>query len=133
MKKKKIKRQNKSIVSTKEKKWKPTPAMRIWLDAAIRSEYSEVSKIAEECGLDRKNWYNWIKDDNFLLWYKEEWDKRLASQGWRLDKIGLKMAVVDHKYWESMQKRVGNLQDKETVGLSVKDGNKETRIIVTRG
>ena len=101
----------KSLESTIEKVWKPTPAMQVWLDAAIRSDSDSITKISEESGLDRKNWYKWIKDDNFLLWYKREWDKRIASESWKLDKIGLNKAGNDFKYWESMQKRVGNLID----------------------
>lgn len=100
---------------TKQKEWKPTPAMRVWIDTAIQNETDSITDISEACKISRTAWYDWIKDDNFLLWYKQEWDKRIASEAWKLDKIGMKNAKRDHKYWADMQRRVGNLKEDKGV------------------
>ena len=79
-----------------------------------------VSEIAEECGVDRTLWYDWLKNDDFRLWFKTNWDKRLAGESWKLDVIGLRQARKDHKYWQDMQRRVGNLrEDDGTVAVQV--------------
>lgn len=98
---------------TKEEEWKPTPHMEKWLDTAMKTDGDSISDISEECKISRTAWYDWIKDDNFLLWYKQEWDKRIASEAWKLDKIGMKNAKRDHKYWQDMQRRVGNLKEEK--------------------
>lgn len=106
--------QNKSDKITKEEEFRPTPHMEKWLDTAISNDFDTVKDISEACKISRTAWYDWIKDDNFLLWYKQEWDKRIASEAWKLDKWGMKNAKRDHKYWQDMQRRVGNLKEKDT-------------------
>jgi hypothetical protein len=93
-------------------KWKPTPGMQLWLNTAIQLESDSVSEIATECKMSRTAWYDWLKDDNFLKWWREEWNKRLAGHAWKLDAIGMKNSKRDFNYWKTMQERVGNISDK---------------------
>jgi hypothetical protein len=91
--------------------FKPTPAMIKWVDTAIQIADMSPSKISEASGLDRTNWYDWIKNDEFVKWFRTEWDKRIKAFAPYLDMIGIQKASKDFKFWESMQHRVGNLQD----------------------
>jgi len=102
---------------TSEIAFKATPGMKVWLDAAIQSDTDNISEIATACGMDRSAWYDWLDKPGFLEWWEAEWNRKLLGQGWRLDQIGMKNAKRDHRYWESMQKRMGRLQDKPTVGI----------------
>lgn len=99
---------------TKSDVYQPTPHMIVWLDTAIQLMTDSVSDISEACKISRTAWYDWLKDDNFRKWFKETWDKKLAGESWKLDAIGFKNAKRDHRYWQDMQKRVGNLVDKPT-------------------
>jgi hypothetical protein len=111
-----MKQQSKELVNPTDKQlFKPSANQEKWLDTAIQSETDEIAKIAEACGIDRTVWYDWLKKEGFIEWFKGEWDRRLSASGWKLDAIGMRNAKRDHKYWESMQKRVGNLhEDKST-------------------
>lgn len=102
-------------ISTEIETYKPTPHMVVWLDTAIHSESEDISKIADECGIDRTNWYKWRKDPKFNEWFITEWNKRIKAVAWKLDAIGLRMAKRDYRYWEGMQRRVGNLLDPKTL------------------
>lgn len=98
----------------------PTPHMLVWLDTAIRTEAESPTEIAAACEpkVDRTNWYKWLELPGFIEWYRGEWDRRLRAHGPRLDVIGLKNARRDHKFWESMQKRVGNLTEGKGVSIT---------------
>lgn len=103
-----------------QKEFKPTPAMIVWLDTAIRLTSDNIAEIARTSQITEQSWYGWIKNDEFRLWFKTNWDKRLAGESWKLDVIGLKQARKDHKYWQDMQRRVGNLrEDNGTVAVQV--------------
>lgn len=117
--------------STDVAQFKPTPAMMIWLTAAIRTESDSPSEIAEACDpkIDRTNWYKWLDIPGFIDWYNGEWSKKLRSIAPKLDMIGLKNAKKDHKYWQDMQKRVGNLKESEGNG----NVNMDVKILITRG
>jgi len=104
--------------------FKPTPAMRLWIEAELKLMTDNISEIAHECSLERSNWYKWIKDDGFIAWYRAEWNKLLQSQGPTLDKIGLRFSKRgDYKFWEAMQKRVGNLKDDNKTTVPVQINN----------
>lgn len=103
-----------------EVSFKPTPHMEKWIDQAMQMETDEIKAIAEACGMDRNNWYNWLKLDGFLDWFNAEWDRRLQSVGWRLDTIAVRNAKRDYRYWEGMQKRLGRLQDKPLIAIGAK-------------
>lgn len=100
---------SKDLTITKE--FKPTPAMRIWIDTDIRLMTDNVSEIERESKITAQSWYLWIKDPAFIEWYNNEWNVRIKSKINDLDKIGFRNAKRDYKYWEAMQKRVGNLTD----------------------
>lgn len=89
--------------------FQPTPHMIVWLDTAIQLETDSITEIAEASNIARKTWYDWLDKKGFIEWFRATWDKKLSGQSWRLDAIGMKNAKRDFKYWESMQKRVGNL------------------------
>lgn len=98
---------------SKEKEFHPTPAMIVWLDTAVRLMTDNVKEIEREAKITEQSWYGWLKKDEFRLWFKQEWDKRLAGESWKLDTIGMKNAKRDHKYWQDMQRRVGNLKEEK--------------------
>lgn len=104
---------------TQDKEFVPTPAMRVWLDTAVKLMTDNITEIETESKITAQSWYGWLKNDQFRLWYRAEWDKRLAMVGPTLDAIGLKNAKRDHKYWQDMQKRVGNLQDNPGKGVYI--------------
>lgn len=105
---------NLSKNSTPEDLFKPTPTMRLWIAASIQLKTDNITQIAEECGVDRKNWYLWIKRPGFFEWYDSERERLTVLIRQQLDNIGLKMAAKDFRYFEVMQKVVGrDLSDKE--------------------
>lgn len=105
---------------TIQKEFTPTPAMIVWLDTALQLMTDNISEIERASKITAQSWYGWLKDDDFRLWFKTNWDKRLAGESWKLDVIGLRQAKKDHKYWQDMQRRVGNLrEDNGTVAVQV--------------
>lgn len=100
--------------SSEPDQFRPTSSMKIWVATSVQLKTENISTIAKECGLDRKNWYVWIKRPGFLEWYAEELDRLRVIMRQRLDNIGLKMAEKDFRYFEVMQKVLGrDLSDKE--------------------
>lgn len=87
--------------------FKPTPAMRVWVDAAIETMSDNISEIAKVCKVSRQSWYGWVKDRNFVNWYNNEWNVRLKANLWQLDAIGFRKAKLEFKFWEAMQKKLG--------------------------
>ena len=96
--------------------FKPDPEMQLWLDTAIELKTNEKTKISAACSIDRLKWYRtWRKKPGFLDWYLKEWNKGIREHGPELDEIGFNKAKHDFKFWESMQKRVGNLTNDKTL------------------
>lgn len=93
----------------------PSAKQDLWLDTAIRIGTLSPTDIEADSKISRVSWYTWIKNEEFVDWFLDQWNRRLRSHGPALDVIGLKNAKRDFKYWEAMQKRVGNLQDKPQV------------------
>lgn len=85
--------------------------MIVWVNTAIHLMQENVSKIAEECGIDRSSWYKWCKDERFIIWFEEQWRKGLRGVAWQLDVIGLKRASKDFRYWERMQRRLNGVNN----------------------
>lgn len=87
----------------------PSKKQRLFLDSALKADKHEITAIAKHAGIGRGAWYEWIKDDNFVKWYNDMWQKALDASAWKLDAMGLAKASDDHKYWKSMQQRSGRL------------------------
>lgn len=99
---------------TKSDVFTPTPHMIVWLDTAIKMETDSPTEIAEACGQDRTNWYDWSKKQGFIEWFNTSWNERLRGHAWRLDVVGMKQGKKDFNYWKAMQQRVGNLKENST-------------------
>lgn len=125
---------------TKDDVYNPTPTMLIWLDVAIQIRSDSPSEIVEACrqmgtSITRQAWYDWKKDPKFLTWFYTQWRQRRSEWIGELDAIGMKMSKKgDYNFWRDMNKKAGEfLGEKETMGASFKDGDKEVKIVVTRG
>ncbi len=97
--------------STKtEDAFTPTPHMlKVW-DAAVELGYTaSITKIMKKAGADRKNWYLWRRNPDFVEWWDREWQMHIKLSRWRLDAIGLKKAEKEYEYWHDMQERTGNI------------------------
>lgn len=119
--------------STELQVFKPTEAMSKWLDTAIEYLTTSPTNISRESGLDRTNWYIWIKIDGFEDWFYGEYKKRRKRILPKLDEIGMKFASKgDYNFWKDMNKKAGeSLEEKETfAGELTKDG---ARFVITRG
>lgn len=99
---------------TKSDVFKPTPAMRIWLDTAIQLETDSITEIAEACKITRQSWYEWLNKPEFIEWFNNSWNERIKGHAWKLDVIGMKQGKRDFNYWKAMQQRVGNLKENST-------------------
>lgn len=107
-----------SNLTTVQTPFKPTPAMKIWVAASVSLATASVSSIAMECGVDRKNWYVWLKKPGFLEWYDAERERNKVLLRAHLDAIGLNMAKKDHAYWRDMQKIAGRDLSEDQVGVN---------------
>ena len=116
---------------TNEVKFEPTPHMLVWLDTALRLETDSISEISQKCKITRQTWYEWLRNEAFIKWFRDEWDKRLSGHAWKLDAIGMKNARRDYNYWKSMQERVGNLVDKPSTLQQFNLGKDNALIIQT--
>lgn len=98
---------------TKSDVFKPTPAMRIWLDTAIDIVSDSPTDIAEKSQLSRAVWYEWLKIPEFEDWYYGEYKK--ARRRWlpTLDRIGMGNAKKDYNYWKDMKATTGDAPIKE--------------------
>lgn len=93
--------------STESIEFKPTSSMKLWIAASIQLGTDNITKIAKECEVDRKNWYLWLKKPGFIEWYEKELQRSVVLIRQRLDNIGLRKAETDFRYFEAMQKVLG--------------------------
>jgi hypothetical protein len=110
---------------TKKTEFKPTKGMIKWLNSSVEIGLENISDVSRHCGVDRSRWYDWVQDSDFIEWFRREWNNRLGVQSAYLDSVGLRQAKRDYKYWEGMQKRIGNLTDR----LDVTSGGKPIPIL----
>lgn len=94
-----------------DKDWTPTPLMREWLDKSMELMTDKPKEVADALGCSHVNWYNWIKQNDFIEWYAKEWNTKMQIMGQQLDMIGLKFSKSDYKYWKVMMERVGLIGD----------------------
>lgn len=97
--------------STISKEFKPTPHMIVWIDTAVRLMTDNITEIETESKITAQSWHGWVKNPDFRVWFKEEWNKRISGEAWKLDVIGMKQARKNHDYWQDMMRRTGNLVD----------------------
>lgn len=105
---------------SKEKEFKPTSSMILWVDKTIELKTDDKKQIAEACNLSRQAWYKWLKLPGFEDWFYKAYEER--TRRWRpmLDRIGLHHALKGNpRYWEGMQKIAGRLQNESTTEVNI--------------
>ena len=107
------------IESSKQDIYKPTPHMIVFVETAVRLGTDSVAEIVRETGIDESNYYKWRKDPEFMRWMNEYANQLIRGDGWKLNNIGMRKAKQDHRYWESMQKIVGNIKDGNQTNIGV--------------
>jgi hypothetical protein len=96
--------------------FKPTKQQLDWLKSALDPTVQPtISAIAKDCGVNRENWYGWIKDEAFMEWWGNVWDEGMKQANWFLDKVGMQMSTKDFRYWEAMQMKFGKFARKSDV------------------
>jgi hypothetical protein len=100
---------SKSTELTKKKEFKPTPAMKVWLDTAVELASDSPTEIAEKSKLTKQAWYKWLKEvDGFEDWYYKEYQNKRRRWIPTLDKIGMKQAKRgEYQFWKDMNKKAG--------------------------
>lgn len=84
--------------------FKPTEQQIKWLNSAVDPKVgAAISEIAADCGVNRENWYIWIKNPQFKEWFHLAWAEAMEDIGWYLDKVGIRNSPRDYRYWEGMQ------------------------------
>lgn len=109
-----------SEIQTKEKEWRPTPAMIVWLDTATEMQTDVISDISEACRITRDSWYRWLKDPQFEDWYWEQYDKRTRRWKPTVDAIGLKFAKRGSaEHFKYLAQRVGNIKEQGNTNIQI--------------
>lgn len=91
--------------------FKPTPLMEKFVEMAVQLGIDNVAEIARQTEMAETTYYIWKRQQGFSEWMNEYALTLLRGDGWKLNAIGMKNAKKDHRYWESMQKIVGNIKD----------------------
>jgi len=94
--------------------FKPTPAMIVWVDTAVELATDNKSKIMEKCGVDRNNWYEWIKKEGFEDWYFAMYKKKRTRWLPMLDAAGMRMALNSEKgygHWKDLRRAAGEVDE----------------------
>lgn len=109
----------------KREEFQPTPAMIVWVDAAVKLGTDNKSEIERECNVSRNNWYEWIKQDGFEDWFFTEYKRKRRRWLPKLDEIGMKYAKRgDHNFWKDMNKKAGeDLDAKKAPQVAVQVNN----------
>lgn len=91
--------------------FKPTPHMYRWLEKAIELGHgASITEISKNSKVERRNWYIWIRNPNFVNWWDTQWKQHLMINRWKLNAIGMKNAESDYTYWKDMMMVTGNMQ-----------------------
>lgn len=98
---------------TKPEPFEPTPGMLLWIDTAIDIVSDSPSKISEACKMSRQTWYDWLKIPGFEDWYYEQYKNKRKRWLPTLDRIGMMRSERDYNYWKDMNKKLGELEDKQ--------------------
>ena len=90
--------------------FKPTALMEKFVETAVKLGTDTVAEIVRETSMAESTYYEWKKDPEFIKWMNEYANQLIRGDGWKLNNIGMRKAKQDHRYWESMQKIVGNIK-----------------------
>ena len=85
--------------------------MIVFVETAVKLGTDNVAEITRKTGIDESTYYKWKKDPQFVSWMNEYANYLIRGDGWKLQNIGMRKAKQDHRYWESMQKIVGNIKE----------------------
>lgn len=99
----------KKVVETTD--FKPTPLMEKFVTTAVSMGSDNVAEVCRAVQMTEQAYQVWKKNPLFLTWMNEYANYLIRGDAWKLNNIGMKKAKQDHKYWESMQKIVGNITD----------------------
>lgn len=90
--------------------FKPTRAMLRWLEATDElGPHAPIKRIAKQAGVNRDNWYQWMRNQQFVEWWDKQWETSFKLHRWKLKAIGLKQAENDHAWWHDMMVVMGEL------------------------
>jgi hypothetical protein len=84
--------------------FKPNKQQLAWLKSALDPTVQPTIKaIAADCGVNRENWYKWLRNPKFVEWFSSAWKKGMERTEWFFDKVGMVQATKDYRYFEAMQ------------------------------
>lgn len=97
----------------------PTAKMKRTVEVALRPDVSPtVAAICREAGLDRMQWYRWIKKPEFNEWWSQEITKAIGKEEWKYFKIAKIKAHEDFRYWKAMQDIISNMSGQSKANLA---------------
>lgn len=102
-----------SVVESATEDFRPTPAMKVYLDTAIQMVGEPVVKICEEAQIAEQTYYAWKKLPGWYDWYVEEYKKRRHRLIPMLDDIAVKYAKRgSYQHLELLNGKAGDLPQK---------------------
>lgn len=109
--------------------FEPTPAMRLWLDTAVKLISDSPTEIANESKIARQTWYDWLEVEGFEDWYYENYKNKRKRWIPSLDMIGMEHAKKGkYDFWKDMRKAAGeNLDDKPDVQVNILNAIQEQK------
>lgn len=106
--------------SALDKVFTPTSAMQKWLDSSVKLMSTNKSEISSDCGVDRNNWYHWVKVPGFQDWFMSEYKRLRQVILPELDEIGMKMARRGQfDFWKEMNRKAGDTDSTPGVAIQV--------------
>ena len=104
----------------KQTEFIPTPKQIAYLQALVDPDVPwTISGTCKAAGVNRGSYYEWLKDENFCKWMKEQHDKIMAKMIPHLAKVAWKMAPKDFRYFEFLQRKFGGVQTPVEAGAKM--------------
>lgn len=103
--------------------------VRVMLDPEVKPT---ITAFCQEIGIDRKTYYNWFDNEEFVEWFNREWDLAMAKQVSWLDRVGLMKSPKDFRYWEAMQMKYGKYARKQEFNGSMAVDDKKLNDILEK-
>jgi len=97
------------------------------ITAICEDEVDEKGKVIVQ-GISRTTWYEWNKDEGFVNWWAECWERHMRRSMFALDKIGWLKSAKDFRYFELLQMKYANFRKKHDV--TTKDQPIKTTVII---